>query len=148
MKYGRMGGRRGILACIQQELCVQNLHGGSVERTISRRSRHSSPHKVVVSRRLNRTSLVFAKSTQFHISPPDFSSFPFSRVPPLSSNPSGIHPRISRLLILISCESFLFSCFIFNSFYLFLSSCLAPRAKQQLQLNERKWSILLSNKIE
>lgn len=89
MKYGRMGGRRGILACIQQELCVQNLHGGSVERTVSRRSRHSSPHKVVVSRRLNRTSLVFAKSTQFHISPPDFSS-PFHvsprypQIPPAS----------------------------------------------------------------
>lgn len=99
---------------VSSESCVQNLHGRSVERTVSRRSRHSSfhQHKVVVSRRLNRTSLVFAKSTQFH---PSVSRlfFPFSGVPLLSSNPSGIHPsRISRLLILISpCESFLFSCY-------------------------------------
>lgn len=146
MKYGRMGGRRGILACIQQELCVQNLHGGSVERTVSRRSRHSSPHKVVVSRRLNRTSLVFAKSTQFHI-PSRLFFVPLFTCPPaiLESlrHPSADFPFInSNFVRILSLLLFYFQFFLSLSLLLSRSSL----AKQQSQ--REKQNDQFSSKIE
>ena len=128
--------RGGILACIQRELPVCRIwRFGPMERTTPRRScAHSSfgARSSPFSRRLNRTSLVFAKSTQFRGWWPPRLSCPFSVVTYNPWDPSGIHPRTSRLLILISSgEHFLFwrvpiyfPLFLLLSFLFSLSSIL------------------------
>lgn len=112
-----MGGQRdGILAFIQRELCAKS------PRQIRRKDGLPSIAPFIVPPAQGRRFSPFESDViSFRkvdpISPlrisPSRLFFPFSGVPLLSSNPSGIHPsRISRLLILISpCESFLFSCY-------------------------------------
>lgn len=136
---------------VSSKSCVQNLHGRSVERTVSRRSRHSSFHDQQGRRFSPFESDVISFRKVDPISPLRIPTFlPLFRCPPtiLKSlrHPSADFPFINSnfTVPILSLPLFIFVHHVFLSlgfsFYLFIFSFsllfrFSPRAKSQF--NER-----------